>query len=164
MINEKIGEWTQETLIRVIKNYLDSQPPTAVQSLKVDELEVMKRLLVRQKLDVSWDTHIQFVGGTGQPAFAHSWVNYGGGAAPAGFWKDAFEIIHLQGLIKSGTTGQSAFTLPPGFRSASQHVFDVISNGALGRVDVNSDGTVTPTTLCNNTYVSLDGICFRLNS
>ena len=93
------------------------------------------------------------------PVFVNSWVNYGSGFNNAGFTKDRSGVIRLRGLIKSGTVTASAFVLPVGFRPAQQHLFAVISNGAIGRVDVQADGEVV-ITAGSNVYVSLDNIAF----
>ena len=93
--------------------------------------------------------------------FANSWVNtdittY----SPAGYYKDAFNRVHLRGLISSGTVGSEAFILPVGFRPELRCVFASMSNGAIGRVDVYSDGRVIPVTPSNNAYVSIEGFSF----
>ena len=97
-------------------------------------------------------------------SFSNSWVNYGTWAGAA-YCKDVFGFVHLRGLIKSGTVGtpgseSEAFTLPFGYRPATMLLFGTISNGAIGRVDILTDGKVAPLTPSNNTYVALDGITF----
>jgi hypothetical protein len=99
--------------------------------------------------------------------FTNSWVDYGG-YAPTAYRKDANGYVHLRGLIKSGTLGSSAFTLPTGYRPYYNMIFmghsNVSSTWGLannGRFDVASTGTVTPhATLCQNGYVSLEGVTF----
>lgn len=98
--------------------------------------------------------HWHDVGATGEPAFANSWVNYGSPYQDARFMKDATGVVHIQGLVKDGTIGDAFFTLPAGYRPDDQIYFANLSNGALGSVEIHSDGTVV-STLGNNTYVSI---------
>lgn len=101
------------------------------------------------------------VGGTGQPAFENSWVNYDTLTFyGARFWKDPMGLVRIEGLIKSGTIPAAAFTLPVGYRPSNGHLFAVISNGAIGRVDVAPTGQVV-VQAGNNAYVSLAGIAFK---
>ena len=103
------------------------------------------------------------VGATGEPAFQNSWVPYASGFDPPFFYKDNEQRVWLQGLIKSGTVPGVVFTLPIGYRPlGGQQVFVVISNGALGRVDVLASGDVYVNT-GNAGYVSLAGISFRIS-
>lgn len=93
------------------------------------------------------------------PALVNSWVNYGSVFNNAGFTKDRSGVVRLRGLIKDGTVTASAFVLPVGYRPAQQHLFTVISNGTIGRVDIRADGEVV-ITAGSNVYVSLDNIAF----
>lgn len=158
---QTIGSWTQEVLIKVIRDILENQPTTHVQHLTAETLDVVRRLVLRDELIVTRDTNVRRIGRTGEPGFENAWVNYGPATAPAGYWKDALGVVHLQGLIKSGTVGSAAFTLSPGFRPDFQHVFSSVSNGVIGRVDVFADGTVVPVLPSSNVWVTLDGISFR---
>lgn len=103
------------------------------------------------KPDAAWVT----------PTFQNSWVNYGSGYNDAKYRKDALGYVNIKGLVKSGTisTTLPIFTLPAGYRPAQRYLFNAQSNGALGRVDVDTDGKVIPLT-GNNAWVSLDGIRF----
>ena len=93
-------------------------------------------------------------------SFQHSWVDYGGSFGNAAYMKDAFGVVHLRGMIKSGTLGSSAFTLPAGCRPPAQVLQSTISNGAVGRLDITTAGAVTPTAPSSNAWVSLDGVTF----
>lgn len=97
------------------------------------------------------------------PTFTNSWVNYGTVSlvayANAAYWKDPTNIVHLDGVIKSGTINTSAFTLPEGFRPAHKIWRLVASNDAVGLLAINPDGTVVPEA-GSNVYVSLCGIKF----
>jgi hypothetical protein len=59
---------------------------------------------------------VRLVGTAGQPQFDADWTNVGGGFQPAGFYKDPFGTVHLQGDVHR-TTGSDAtiFQLPPGY-------------------------------------------------
>lgn len=94
------------------------------------------------------------------PTLLNSWVDFGLGRNPAGYYRDSFSRVYLRGMIKSGTVGAAAFTLPAGYRPANHEIFSVVSNDLFGAVNVFSDGNVQPT-VGNNTYFSLDGITFR---
>lgn len=87
-----------------------------------------------------------YVGAAGEPAFQNGWVNYGSNWENARFRKDAAGNVIIQGLVKSGATQTVIFTLPEGYRTPSEGsgflIFDLISNGALGRVDVQPNGDV----------------------
>lgn len=96
------------------------------------------------------------------PTLLSGWVNYGDGFAAAGYCKGPDNLVHLQGLIKSGTVadGTVIFTLPEGFRPLQKEIFIVfISGGGFGRVDVNDNGSVVAK-IVNATYTSLSGISF----
>lgn len=157
---ETIGNWDPAQLIRFVRDILENQPSTSFQSLKVDQLEVVRQLLLRDELTVTKDNRLHKVGMTGEPSWEHSWAVYSAGTAIPGFWKDALGFVHIQGVIASGTVGQSAFTLPPGYRPDKQYPFPAVSNGAIGRVDVFSDGTVVPASPSSNVWVTLNGITF----
>lgn len=96
------------------------------------------------------------------PTLLNSWVNYGGGYNNAGYFKDSLGIVHLRGLIKDGTAtgGTTLFTLPVGYRPAARELFNAQSNGALGRIDVTTVGTVS-IQMGSNAWISLDGLTFK---
>lgn len=94
------------------------------------------------------------------PTLLNSWVNYGGTYATAGYWKDAEGIVHLHGLVKSGTIGAAIFTLPAGYRPAADQQTAVVSNGVYGYCAVRSSGNVEASSGANTTF-SLNGITFR---
>ena len=65
---------------------------------------------------------IRLIGAPGQPGFENGATNIPGepglSIQPAGFYKDAFGIVHLEGFVKKGSSGV-IFTLPSGYRPAS---------------------------------------------
>ena len=100
------------------------------------------------------------VGTAGEPAFANSWVNYSTAYNSCAFMKDALGFVHLKGLMKSGTVGLAAFTLPAGYRPIKGNIFASNGAGAYASVYVNTTGTVVPT-VGNNGFIAIDGMTFR---
>lgn len=94
--------------------------------------------------------------------YLNGWTTYDASFAPAGFYKDAFGIVRLRGLIKSGTVPATAFVLPLGYRPQYRVLFSTISSGAVGRVDVSPAGEVYIEAPSTNTWVALDGLAFRV--
>lgn len=158
---DKIGEWTSTILVKFIRDLFQNQPPDFLPLLKAEEIQVTKRIILGESIGYTREPGFRQVGVTGQPAFTNSWVVFGGGWQVPGFWRDPLGIVHLRGLMKDGTVGSSAFTLPPGFRPALAETFAIISNAAFGRLDVLADGTVTPIAPSSNLWVSLNGVTFR---
>ena len=61
----------------------------------------------------------RYIGDAGQPAFQNGWTNYDGATNHVqASWQHAAstgtisEVVHLGGLVKGGTIGQTIFTLP----------------------------------------------------
>jgi hypothetical protein len=98
------------------------------------------------------------VGAAGEPAFTNSWVNYGD-ARIARFRKDPLGKVHVNGLIKSGTIGATAFKLPAGYWPMAELGFATPANGTYGQVAVLPDGSVVPNG-GSNAYHFLDEITF----
>lgn len=98
--------------------------------------------------------------------FQNSWANYGGGYRGVGYRKVG-DMVQVGGLMKDGTVGAAAFTLPVGFRPPAALIFRQECNLYVGcRVDVNSDGSVVVVgydTGGTNNYVSLSGISFSIS-
>jgi hypothetical protein len=127
---------------------------------------------------------LRFVGNTGQPQFnanSHcSWKNFDPNFAPASFRRDRLGFVHLLGVVDADSVGFADFAcpgspdlasnyvifqLPLGYRPEFREVHAVLTNGALGRVNVDLNGNVrieSPTTWPNaRAWISLDGISFR---
>lgn len=108
--------------------------------------------------DAAWHN----VGSAGEPAFANSWVNYGSTNAVAGFRKDALGWVTLQGLIKNGTAGQPAFTLPVGWRpmvDTNPICPCYVSNNTITYIQVSTAGLVYIGG-GGQAYYSLEGVRF----
>jgi len=95
------------------------------------------------------------------PTLLNGWVNYGSGYAAASYWKDAFGVVHLEGLLAGGATGVGTglFQLPVGYRPPARMLFSAGST-TMGRADVDSIGLVTFHS-GSNSFFSIDGIHFR---
>jgi hypothetical protein len=96
------------------------------------------------------------------PTLLNSWVNYGTPYATAGYFKDSLGIVHLQGLIKSGTISNSlpAFNLPIGYRPFETHIFAGSAADAFAEIRVDSEGQVF-ITVGSTTWVTLSNVIFR---
>ena len=94
------------------------------------------------------------------PTLLNGWVNFGSGYNPAGYYKDALGVVHLQGFIKDGTVGAAdVFVLPVGYRPGYHSVFSIDSNDAFGLSVVYVGGSVR-INIGNNANASLSGITF----
>ncbi len=98
------------------------------------------------------------VGGSGEPAFQNSWVNYDTSTfRGARFWKDAMGLVHLEGLVKNGAAAPSTiFTLPAGYRPGNALIAVTVANSvAVSRVDIAATGNVVWQGGGTNAYLSL---------
>jgi hypothetical protein len=111
---------------------------------------------------------IRLIGAPGQPGFENGATNIteaGFSLPPAGFYKDAFGIVHLEGFVKKGS-GPVIFTLPSGYRPASGtlQVFEQVEGDGVfilgGAVGPFPAGSV----VALNTAAALSGITYRAGS
>ena len=112
---------------------------------------------------------IRLIGAPGQPGFENGATNVNEGGLsfqPAGFYKDAFGIVHLEGVVKKGS-GPVIFTLPSGYRPASgtDQVFEQVKEAGvfiLGRsAGPFQAGNVVAT---GEAVAALSGITYRAGS
>lgn len=96
---------------------------------------------------------------TAVTVFTNSWVNYGAGNPAAAYFKDSLGIVHLRGLIKGGTIGGSAFTLPTGYRPSGPVRIGGVTSGTWALFDITTTGFVV-LQIGSNVWTSLDGITF----
>jgi hypothetical protein len=100
------------------------------------------------------------------PTLLNGWINYdvNAGYAAAGYFKDKHSVVHLKGLIKSGTTTTATplLNLPAGYRPSEIMIYIVVNSGGFGRVDVYPSGDVQILS-GGNGFLSFDGISFRAN-
>jgi hypothetical protein len=102
------------------------------------------------------------------PTFQNNWVNYENTYALAGYFKDSLGIVHLRGLVRSGTNNSTIFTLPFGYRPVNRELHAAATYGKINnvdsstfaRVDILADGQVVVVTGSSG-WLSLDGITFR---
>jgi len=101
------------------------------------------------------------------PTFVNGWINYSSSYQPAGYYKDSQGIIHLRGLISSGTsgTGIQIFNLPRGYRPKKAILFNIgTSNGTAlvaATLEIATDGVVYLGFGGGNTWLSLENISFQ---
>ena len=91
------------------------------------------------------------------PSYTNGWVNVGSPYYDASYAPDASGALVMRGQIKDGTLNTPAFTVPATLTPGSRMAFPALASGALGRVNIHSDGTVVPEITSNVSY-TLDGI------
>jgi hypothetical protein len=160
--DQSLGELTVGWLTRFLRDQQQRYPQQFVSTLEVEELAVRKKLTVVDQAEFSSMLNAKVIGTAGQPAFTNGWVSYGAPYSNASYIKRPGGWVELIGVIKNGTVGSAAFTLPPGFRPISSKPLATMSNGVFGRVDIGSDGTVTPISPSNNASVVLDDLHFKI--
>ncbi len=91
------------------------------------------------------------------PAFVNGWYAVGGIWSHSGY-KRSGDRVFLRGDYAGGTWGATIFTLPAGYRPLEQYIQACVSNDALARVDVHTDGTVVASTAIggSNAYLFLE--------
>lgn len=161
MASQSLSQLDVAWLTKFIRQQLEQNPQSHLEQLGVDELTVEKKLLVVDGVTFATSLDFSFVGSQGKPPFAASWAHYGSPYSNAGYLKRPDGWVELTGVIKNGTVGSAAFTLPPGFRPSSLKSLLTLSNGTTGRVDIGADGTVTPLAPSSNLSVVLDGLHFK---
>ena len=106
---------------------------------------------------------VHLVGTAGQVQFDVDWANVGAGFQPAGFYKDPFGTVHLQGDVQR-TTGTDAtiFQLPPGYCPAGGiEDFPAYGDGGTAAgVAVRPDCSVV-FVAGTTTFIGLGAISFR---
>jgi hypothetical protein len=99
-----------------------------------------------------------------QPSLQNNWVNFSAEYNSAAYFLDKSGIVHLKGLVRSGTISKPVFTLPEGYRPVARELHIVASfsgsTDGYGRCDIFTNGDVVPVSV-NNVWFSLDGITFR---
>ncbi|MHC4757099.1 MAG: hypothetical protein ACYTE8_00420 [Planctomycetota bacterium] len=85
------------------------------------------------------------------PVLLNGWIGYSAGDANEvwpglAYWKDASDIVHLRGLVKSGTPSATSIVahLPTGYRPSMRQAFPAVcfDNTIVGRIDVTPSGEV----------------------
>lgn len=88
-----------------------------------------------------------------------SWVNYGTVYPPAQYLVDKHGMVHMRGVVKSGTLVTTVCTLPVGVRPIVSKMFPAATFATYGRIDVNASGNVI-IQVGDNSYFDLSQICF----
>jgi hypothetical protein len=106
---------------------------------------------------------VHMVGIAGQVQFDVDWANVGAGFQPAGFYKDPFGTVHLQGDVQRATgTDATIFQLPPGYCPAGGiEDFPAYGDGGTAAgVAVRPDCSVV-FVAGTTTFIGLGAISFR---
>jgi hypothetical protein len=100
---------------------------------------------------------VQLVGTVGEPGFRNGWANYGGAWSHAGFWKDAFGVVHLQGTLTGKSANKVAFQLPAGYRPATD-LFTVAANAThASSIEILTNGELL---IIQAGSIGIDGLSF----
>lgn len=95
------------------------------------------------------------------PTLLNSWVNYGSGFNPAGFYKDVFGIVRLRGCVSGGALNTTIFTLPTGYQPTNKVAYPISgSGGSPGSVLIDASGNISQIASPATTLV-LESISFR---
>jgi hypothetical protein len=89
------------------------------------------------------------------------WVNLGSGFATAQYWKIGHTVF-LKGVIKDGASVNSILTMPEGLRPAETTIFMTLSDNALCRLDMNTDGLLYNSFGASDEWISLNGLHYRV--
>ena len=91
------------------------------------------------------------------PTLLNSWVNYGSIYQTAGYFKDSEGVVHIRGVIKSGTTtaGTTVFVLPVGYRPSAYEIYPVDGNGTFVSMLIDTSGNVSWNSTANATATSI---------
>lgn len=93
----------------------------------------------------------------------NSWVLYdAANGRPAKAYKDSSGVVHLQGLIKSGTmtNGTQIATIPTGFTPLTGVFAPVAFSGGTAVISIAGSNLAIVSGVTANTWLSLDGISY----
>ena len=96
------------------------------------------------------------------PTLLNNWIDYGGGFHACGYYKDEFGIVHLTGIVKSGTAASVIFALPVGFRPLADAQFAVAASGGSARMDARQTRRHGPASTGSATPCALEGSPARM--
>lgn len=97
------------------------------------------------------------------PSLMNNWSQYSG-FETFGLYKDPFGFVHLQGLIRNGTTstGTNIAFLPTSWRPANTQIFTAYAATAGScRIDVGSDGYIRLNSSGVGSFISLNGLYYK---
>lgn len=96
--------------------------------------------------------------------YKNSWVTYSSDWYPVSYMKDNFDMVHLRGLCRFGTTANSVIcTLPTGYRPSKNVAIAVMTgSGQHSYLSISSNGDVRQNeTYASTAYCSVSGVSFR---
>ncbi len=105
------------------------------------------------------------VGAAGEPAFQNGWVNYDLATEPGAAFYHFLDKCSIRGVIKDGTSGAVAFTLPASHRpDANIHFPALAIKGTLklAHIEIKTNGDVIPILPTGATDILFPEILFRL--
>lgn len=163
------------------QNAANAQNATAAQN--ADKLDGKDSSEFATKSSEAW-RQITTTGTNPYNRFYAGWTNFDGEHSTAAYYKDSQGIVHLKGVVRSGsfydccynTEDGMIFLLPQGYWPSEHRVFTTLSgsNTSVGRIDIGRGGCYgtqnLPSGTCgaavqavagNNGWISLDGISFR---
>lgn len=97
------------------------------------------------------------------PSLLNGWQQYSG-FETFGLYKDAFGNVHIQGLIRNGTTtsGTTIALLPTSWRPASTQIFTLYTGTSTTvRIDVGADGYIRLNSSGSGSFISFAGIYYK---
>lgn len=104
------------------------------------------------------------ISSTHTPTLQNGWLAFGNGYATPRVVKNG-NIVHVEGLIKSGTTtaGTVVFNLPLGFRPSARIIETLATQSGSATVDINTNGDIsTSVGWSTPTWISLS-MTFTIN-
>jgi hypothetical protein len=91
-------------------------------------------------------------------SYVNGWSSYSASYPPARYFKDSFGIVHLEGLVRAGSS--TIFVLPAEYRPDYQLMLTTETNPNVGgRIEILTSGQVQMET-GNNGWISLSGKSF----
>jgi lysophospholipase L1-like esterase len=170
MINEAINSLAKDGLQVCLVDVVDQQDRAA--DLAADGLhpndtghDKIAQLFLRKMSSVAKANDKGMAAVSNTPwipvTYLNGWVDYSTAFDGASYMKDSSGVVHLRGVVKSGTVGSTTpiFILPQGFRPRKHKHAVVASNTAFGIVEMRSNGEVV-CTFGNTAYASLDNLHF----
>ena len=94
-------------------------------------------------------------------SFSNSWANTGGNYLLAGYYKDPWGRVWLQGRVQNGTNDTVAFVLPENYRPLGECSYPSTTATGNGYVKIFPNGNVLLRSTRTNRASYLDGISFR---
>jgi hypothetical protein len=74
---------------------------------------------------------------------ANSWENYGSPYEPLRWTRDEYSLVHVQGVVKSGSTGTVIASLPSSASPDYTRIFPVVTgSNTLGVIEVSTSGDI----------------------